>query len=204
MYKYAAGMRVIMQGVNGGPMFKRLIVAMVCVVSVGAGVASAQGRQGGGGQGRQGGAPPAAAPQLRSGETYLWHGELVSLDAAARTVTVKARLLRQAATDVERLAVGDRVLLTWSGQDIHAGAVRRVAKYDPAQRIVEFFALPAELASRDVNGDLITVKVRVPDTSVAAVKGVKPSQWVTLMARQRPANDGEAIAAVSVYVKSQN
>ena len=59
--------------------------------------------------GRQGGAAPGTAgrgcrrPQLRSGETYLWHGELVSFDAAMRTLTVKTRLLRQAATDVERL-----------------------------------------------------------------------------------------------------
>jgi hypothetical protein len=184
-------------------MVKRVVVVALCVTCLGASVASAQGRQGGGGQGRQGGAP-AAPPQLRSGETYLWHGEFVSFDAAMRTLTVKTRVLRQAATDVERLNVGDRVLLTWSGQDIHAGGVRRVTKYDPAQRIVEFFALPAELGSRDVAGDQITVRVRVPDASIAAVKGLKPGEWVTLMARQRPANDGEAIAVVSRYVKSQN
>ncbi|HEY5617157.1 MAG TPA: hypothetical protein VIK60_04390 [Vicinamibacterales bacterium] len=186
-------------------MFRRLVVVAVCVGCAGVAATFAQGRQGGGGaQGRQGGAPQAAPAQLRNGETYLWHGELVSFDPAARTLTVKARLLRQAATDVERLSAGDRVLLTWSGQDIHAGAVRSVAKHDPAQRIVEFFALPAELASRDVNGDLITVRVRVPDASTGAVKGLKPGEWVTLMARQRPANDAEAIAAVSVYVKPQN
>ncbi|MGH9253722.1 MAG: hypothetical protein ACRD3C_04045 [Vicinamibacterales bacterium] len=186
-------------------MFRRLIAVAVCVVCVGAGVASAQGRQGGAAQGgRQGGAPQPAPAQLRSGDTYLWHGELVSLDPATRTLTVKARLLRAAAADVERLNAGDRVLLTWSGQDLHAGAVRRVTRYDAAQRIVEFFALPVELASRDVTGDLITVRVRVPEASMGAVKGLKPSEWVTLMARQRPANDGEAIAAVSGYVKSQN
>jgi hypothetical protein len=190
-------------------MFSRLVAIAVCLVIIAAGLASAQGRQGGTAPGRQGGAGPgrqggAAPPQLRSGETYLWHGELVSVDAAMRTMTVKARLLRQAATDVERLAVGDRVVLTWSGQDIHAGAVRRVAKYDAAQRIVDFFALPAELASRDVNGDLITVRIRVPDASMGAVKGLKPSEWITVMARQRPATDAEAVAVVSAYVKSQN
>lgn len=184
-------------------MFTRLVVVALCVTCLGTGAAFAQGRQGGGGgQGRQGGAP--APPQLRSGETYLWHGELVSFDPAMRMLTVKTHLLRQAATDVERLNVGDKVLLTWSGQDIHAGAVRRVAKYDPVQRIVDFFALPAELGSRDVAGDQITVRVRVPDASMGAVKGLKPSEWVTLMARQRPASDAEAVAAVSRYVKSQN
>lgn len=174
-------------------MFRRLVFVAVCLVGVATGLASAQGRQGG-----------AGPPQLRSGETYLWHAELVSFDPAARAMTVKTRLLRAAAPDVERLMVGDRVLLTWSGQDTHAGAVRRVTRHDPAQRIVEFFALPAQLASRDVNGDQITVRVQVPEASMGEVKGLKPTQWVTLMARQRPANDAEAIASVSGYVKSQN
>ena len=96
-------------------MYRRLVVGVVCVVCLGVGIVSAQGRQGGAAQGRQGGAP-AGPPQLRSGETYLWHGELVSFDPASRTLTVKTRLLRQAATEVERLNVGDRVLLSWSGQ----------------------------------------------------------------------------------------
>ena len=176
-------------------MVRRLIVVAIFAVSVGTVWPSAQGRQGG---------PPAAPPQLRSGETYLWHGEMVAFEPGTRALTLKVRLLPQAAADVERLAVNDRVLLTWSGQDIHAGAVRRVTKYDPAQRIVEFFALPAELASKDVSGGLVTVKVRVSEAAAGAVKGLKPSEWVTIMARQRPANDGEVVATVSGYVKSQN
>lgn len=176
-------------------MVRRLAVMAVFAVSVGAVWPLAQGRQGG---------PPPGPPQLRSGETYLWHGEMVAFDPGARTLTVKARLLPQAAADVERLAVNDRVLLTWSGQDIHAGAVRRVTKYDPAQRIVEFFALPAELASKDVSGGLVSVRIRVPEAAAGAVKGLKPTEWVTIMARQRPANDGEVVATVSGYIKSQN
>ena len=176
-------------------MVARLFVVAVCVVCAAGETATAQGR------GRQGGEPP---PQLRSGETYLWHGELVALDAATRALTVRTRLLRQATTDVERLNAGDRVLLSWSGQDTHAGAVRSVTRHDPAQRIQDFFALPAELVSRDVKGDQITVRVRVPEASMGALKGLKPTEWVTVMARQRPANDGEAIAVVSGYVKSQN
>ena len=131
-------------------LYRRLVVGAVCVVCLGAVIVSTQGRQGGAAQGRQGGAP-AGPPQLRSGETYLWHGELVSFDPASRTLTVKTRLLRQAATEVERLNVGDRVLLdvVRSG---HPRRRRRVASMTPAQRIVEFFALPAESA-RDVAGD---------------------------------------------------
>lgn len=182
-------------------MFRRVIAISVCAVFAGVVVGSAQGRQGG--AGRQGGPPPVSA-QPKSGETYVWHGELVSVDGANRTLTVKVRLLRGVAADVERLNVGDRVLLTWSGLDIHAGAVRRVTKYDPNQRIAEFFALPLELASRDTQGDMMTVRIRVPDASVAAVKGLKPGEWVTVTTRQRPNNDAEAIGVVSRYVKAQS
>ena len=176
-------------------MFARLFVAAVCVLCAAGETATAQGR------GRQGGAPP---PQLQSGETYLWHGELVSLDSATRALTVRTRLLRQAATDVERLNPGDRILLRWSGQDTHAGVVRRVTRHNPAERVQDFFALPVELVSRDVSGDQITVRVRVPEASMGAIKGLKPTEWVTVMARQRPASDAEAIAVVSGYVKAQN
>ncbi len=145
--------------------------------------------------------PSQAAPP-RSGDSYVWHGELVSVDAKG-LLTVKARVLSDAAADVARFNAGDRVLLTWSGLDIHAGAVRRVTKYEPGQQILDFFALPAELASRDVQNERMTFRVRIPEASVGALKGMKPGEWVSATARHRPKADADAILAVSGYAKSQ-
>ena len=148
-------------------------------------------------------AQPVQTAQPRSGESYLWHGEFVSFDAATRALTVRARVLGDAATEAGRFNAGDRVLLTWSGLDIHAGAVRRVAKYDAGQQILDFFALPAELASRDAPNNQITFRVRIPEASIGAVKELKPGQWVTVTTRHRPKADADAIIAVSGYIRSQ-
>jgi hypothetical protein len=168
------------------------IALAACVLAVTAGLAAAQAPK----------PQPAQAMQPRSGESYLWHGELVSIDAKGM-LTVKARVLSDAATEVARFNPGDRVLLTWSGLDIHAGAVRRVTKYEPGQQILDFFALPAELVSRDVQNEHLTFRVQVPQASVGAAKGLKPGEWVSVTTRHRPKGDGDAILAVGGYVKAQ-
>lgn len=175
-------------------MLRQLIAVSVCAVCIGASVATAQAPRS---------AEPAQSAQPRSGETYLWHGELVSVDGATRTLTVKARVLGDAVAEVGRFNAGDRVLLTWSGLDIHAGAVRRVSKYEAAQQILEFFAMPAELGSRDVQGEYMTIRVRVPEPAVASAKGIKPGEWLTITARHRPKTDADAIVAIGVYAKPQ-
>jgi len=171
-------------------MLRRLLAVSACALCLGTGAAAAQR-----------GAPPPASAQPRSGDTYLWHGELVSVDGASRTLTARVRVLSEAASDVGRFGVGDRVLLAWSGLDVHAGAVRRVTRYDAGQQILDFFALPVELASRDVQGEYMTVRVRIPEAAVAAVKGRKPGEWLTVTTRQRPKADADAIVAVGVYAK---
>lgn len=176
-------------------MLRHPFALVVCVLSVAAGVAAAQAPKP---------AQPAPTAEPRSGESYLWHGEFVSLDAASRALTVRARVLSDAATEVGRFNAGDRILLTWSGLDTHAGAVRRVTKYDPGQPILDFFAVPVELASRDVQNDQMTFRIRIPEASAAAVKGLKPGGWVTVTTRHRPKADADAIMAVGAYVRSQS
>jgi len=172
-------------------MLRRRIALIALAWGVGTGVTAAQ-------------APKPAEPaQPRSGESYLWHGEVVSVDAKG-TLTVRARVLGDAANEVARFNVGDRVLLTWSGLDIHAGAVRRVTKYEPGQQILDFFALPVELASRDVPSELVTFRIRVPEASAAAVKGLKPGVWISVVSRHRPKAEADAILSVGGYVKAQS
>jgi hypothetical protein len=176
-------------------MLRHLIALSVCALCVGASLAAAQAPK----PAQQ----PAQTAQPRSGETYLWHGELVSFDGATRALTVRARVLSEAAAEVGRFNAGDRILVTWSGLDIHAGAVRRVTKYGAGQQILDFFALPVELASRDVQNDQMTFRIRIPEPSVAAVKALKPGEWVTVTTRHRPKAEADAIVAVNPYVKSQ-
>ncbi len=95
-------------------MFRQLIAVSVVALCVGAGMATARAEG------------PAKA------DTYKWNAELVSVDEGTKTVTVKAHAITQAAKDVAQFNPGDRLLLTWSGFDSYADAIRQVAKHNAA------------------------------------------------------------------------
>ncbi len=166
-------------------MLRQLIAVTVCALCVGAQVTASQ-------------APATPAPSTP--DTYRWHAELVSLDATARTLTVKASALTEAADEVQKLAPGTRITLQWSGAGERADAIRRISKAGAAAS--EMFLLPVELASREVQNGYVTFRIRVPEVSIPAVKALEPGEWVTVTARQRPAGEAEAIVSVNPYVQS--
>jgi hypothetical protein len=168
-------------------MFRQLIAVLVVALCVGAGTTTAQ-------------TPSAAA----ANDTFIWHGELVSAEAGSGTFTVKARMLSDAAREVARYNAGDRVLLTWSGVDRYAGAVRLISKFDAGKKITETFAFPVELVSRDVQNDYVTIRLRASSAAVDAVKTVKPGEWVTVTMRQRSSGDAQGIVSVEPYVKTSS
>jgi len=134
-------------------------------------------------------------------QTYTWHAELVSFDTASRTATVKSRALfaSDAAKVLAGLKSGDKILLHWSGFDRSADAIRGVMKYDTARMAKEQFLLPAELAATDLQNDYLSFKLRVPESSVAAMQRIKPGEWVTFTAKQHPSSDADAIVTVRHY-----
>jgi hypothetical protein len=162
-------------------MFRQLIAVLVVALCVGAGMTTAQ------------------MQSQTPGDTFIWHAELVSVDQATGAFTVKARMLADAAKDVGRFKAGDRVVLTWSGVDKYADAIRRIEKHDTNQKITEAFATPVELASSEVQNDYVTFKFQAP-AAVSAVKTVKPGEWVTVTANKAPAG-GQAIVSVEPYNK---
>jgi hypothetical protein len=169
-------------------MFRRLIAVLVVALCVGAGVTTAQ----------------TTPNQATASDTFIWHAELVSVDAGTGTLTVKAMMLSDAAKEVAKFNAGDRVLLTWSGIDQYAGAVRQIARHAANQKIDATFAFPVELASRDVTNDYVTFRFRAPSAAVSAVKAVKPGEWVTVTVRQRSSGEAQGIVSVAPYVKSSS
>ena len=45
----------------------------------------------------------------------------------------------------------------------------------------------------------ITIRVKVPESGLTAVKASKPGEWVTVTSRHRPASDAEAVVAVKPW-----
>ena len=101
-------------------MFRQLIAVLVVALCVGAGVTTAQTTQN----------------QAAAGDTFIWHAELVSVDAGSATFTVKAMMLSDTAKEVARFNAGDRVL-----QILHASIVIAVGvRYDDVANVVRIEA----------------------------------------------------------------
>jgi hypothetical protein len=135
-----------------------------------------------------------------NGDTYTWNGELVSLDPTAKTMTVKSRVAYQEAiSELTHFKAGDRVWIVWSGIHDSSDAVRQVRRSETGRKIDETMVLPAELVSTEAPNQYITIRVRVPESGLSAIKTVKPGEWVVVTSRHRPSTDDEAVVAVRRY-----
>jgi hypothetical protein len=136
-------------------------------------------------------------------ETYSWSGELVAFDAPTRAITVKSRVVgEQALAELPQFKAGDKIVLRWSGFDTYADAIARAVRYDGATNWNEPFTFPVEFVAYEAPRQYVTFKFYVPSNSVNAVQSLKPGEWVTAMARHRPASEGEAITAVNAYASA--
>ena len=134
-------------------------------------------------------------------DTYQWSGELVSFDSTANTATVKARIVDQdAAAEVKKFKVSDRVLLQWSGYDAYADAIRRVMPYTETRNPNDRFLLPVELASNETPSQYLTFRLRMPAASAVALKSVKPGEWITVTSSHKAVREADAVVSARPYV----
>jgi hypothetical protein len=160
----------------------RLIAVLVVALCVGTGTMTAQ------------------SQSQTAADTFIWHAELVAVDQGTGTFTVKARTLADAAKEVARFKAGDKVVVTWSGVDKYADAIRLIARHDANQKMTDPFMFAVELASPDVQNDYVTFKFQAPN-AVGSVKSVKPGEWVTVTTKKGSPNDAHAIVSVEPYNK---
>jgi hypothetical protein len=142
----------------------------------------------------------AAQSSHQSGSTYQWSGELVSVNATASTMTVKSRIAYQeAVAELENFKPGEQVWVVWSGIHDYSDAVRQVRRAQAGNAIGEDLVLPAELVSTEAPNQYLTIRVQVPESSLSAIKDVKPGQWLTITSRHRPSTQAEAVVSVRPY-----
>src|SRR5689334_16820844 len=141
----------------------------------------------------------AQASQTKS-DTYTWNGELVSLDTTAKTMTVKSRVAYQEAiSELKHFKGGDRVWIVWSGIHDFSDAVRQIRRSETGRKIDENLVLPAELVSTEAPNQYLTIRVKVPASGLAAIKTVKPGEWVTVTSRHQPSTEDDAVVSVRPY-----
>jgi hypothetical protein len=113
--------------------------------------------------------------------TYVWHGELVSLDPSTRTMTVKARIKDAVAGYVSQFKAGEKIMVIWDLLGTLEGdTVLYVAKYDvmKGSKVDTGYILPAEFMSADTGTKTLTFKVQASDSVMQGLKSVQPGQWV--------------------------
>jgi hypothetical protein len=146
------------------------------------------------------GATRSARPD---GATYTWSGELVSVDATAGTMTVKSRVAYQdAVSELKQFKPGEPVWVVWSGLRDYSDAVRQVRRFEANRKIDEDLVLPAELVSTEAPNQYVSLRVKVPASELAAIKAVKPGEWIIVTSRHRPSTDAEAVVTVKPYGSS--
>ena len=134
------------------------------------------------------------------GGTYTWNGEFVSLDTTGKTMTVKSRVAyEEAISELKHFKAGDRVWVVWSGIHDSSDAVRQVRRAEAGRKIDENLVLPAELLSTEAPNQYLTIRIKVPENAVAAIKTVKPGEWVTVTSRHKPSAEEEAVVSVRPY-----
>jgi hypothetical protein len=126
-------------------------------------------------------------------------------DTTASTMTVKSRVAYQeAVSELKQFNPGEMVWVVWSGVQDYSDAVRQIRRVQAGNKIDENLVMPAELVSTEAPNQYVTIRVKVPETSAAALKAVKPGEWVTVTSRHRPSTDAEAVVAVRPYGSNTN
>jgi hypothetical protein len=143
---------------------------------------------------------PAPLP----GATYRWDGELVSLDEATGTLTVRSRVVAPsglaAVADTES---GEPIVITWSGYESRASGIRAAVPDDGSGLWgSNRFLLRATFVEADAAGGYLTFKTQVPKASLGTVRALKRGSWASMWSPHHPAGGSAAMLSVAAYVPS--
>ena len=143
---------------------------------------------------------PAPLP----GATYRWDGELVSLDEATGTLTVKSRVVSPsglaAVADAES---GEPIVITWSGYESRASGIRAAVPDDGSGLWgSNRFLLRATFVETDAEGRYLTFKAQVPEASLATVRALTRGSWASVRSPHHPADADAPMLSVDAHVPS--
>ena len=137
--------------------------------------------------------------------TYRWHGELVAVDETKQTLTVRARVAaRGGLAAIAGAQTGNPIVITWSGFEDRASAIRAVVPEDGSGLWGnDGFLLRADFVSVDPASNYLTFNATIPEHSVAAVRTLIPGDWATVTSPHWPTAGVGAVVAVDAYDPSR-
>ena len=145
---------------------------------------------------------PEWRPAPRRGETYRWQGELLSLDEAAGTVTVKSRVASQAGlAAVAGAKSGEPIVINWSGFESRASGIRSAMPDDGSGLWgSNRFLLRATFVEADDTGRYLTFETAVPAESLATLRSLTRGSWASVTSPHHPSDGSPAVLSVDAYV----
>ncbi len=117
--------------------------------------------------------------------SFAWYGELVSVDQAARTLTIKADIREAPARSLRNYKPGDRLISIWDVQGATGGdgmTVLAVATPEQMHVIDDGYITRVEFVTADPDARTITFKVTVPDVVLQTVASMQPGRWIRVTA----------------------
>jgi hypothetical protein len=137
----------------------------------------------------------AQAPKPRM---WNWYGEMVSVDQAAKTITVKAQIAPPVANYLKEYKAGDRVVLIWNVQGAQGGdadAVLAVATPDEMKVVDVGYITRVDFVAADAAAKTLTFKTVVPDAVLASIASVQPGSWIKVTAPMEQPGTGFTLTA---------
>jgi hypothetical protein len=132
--------------------------------------------------------------------SYAWYGELVGVDKAAKTITVKAQVREAVGRYVGEYKPGDKLMLTWVPIKGEADTVIYAPKYEVMKGIDEGYLLPVEFVSADTANKSLTFKTQVSDAVLQSIGSVAPGKWIKVVT---PMQQPKEIAALTTAAAAE-
>jgi len=136
-----------------------------------------------------------------AGDSYRWHGELVSLDVSGTALTMKSRIVSpDSAAVVAGLDTGDAIVITWSGFEDRANGIRSIQP-DSGLWGGDRFLLEATFVGTDPGRQYLTFQVEPPAETVSSLRALTAGEWATVTTSHRP--DAGAVEQIQAYAPSR-
>lgn len=132
--------------------------------------------------------------------TYVWFGELVSFDSAAKAMTVRTATNEAVQKYLDRFKPGQHIVLMWTADNLkpETGPVRYIETYETmkSSNVNQGFILPVEFVSGDAAGRTVTFKAAVPEAAAQAVSAIQAGRSIKVTAPMSQPSETADIASI--------
>jgi hypothetical protein len=142
------------------------------------------------------GAPGTAFGQSGD-QSFGWYADLVSVDQASGSVTVRAPFLEHVANYIDNFSAGDEVVVVWTQLDGEADAVLYVESPDVMQ-VPGGYIVHANFVEADLPGHTVTFTVPQATTAVTSLASADPGTPIRIESPIKQPEQVTAIASVAL------